>query len=555
MLTYKIKYQNQVFNCRQDETLIEAFNRHGIIVNFSCKKGSCHVCMMQCESGTIPEPSQKGLKSEYINSHYFLPCSCNPESDMSVISIKPESLFNSAIIHSKEILSVDICRILIEPGDAFNYKPGQYINLRRITSGTARSYSLVSHPDDYFIELHVKKMPNGELSSWIFDELKTGDEIQYQGPIGDSYYQQIENTDIPLILIGKGTGIAPLYGVLLDALRNSHSAQLSIYHEGYTADDLYLHDKLLSLDKQHSNINYFACVDEPLHNPISGNQISSNSALTLLENTLDEKLNSKLANTLNNTATPAFFTSGSPEFIASIKTLLKHHNIPGINIFSDSFDYKDLRAKAHTQSADLGRRRSDPAVINQQSTAKQILSHDDEMWNALKQGKKLKTILDDFYSQVYKDNQLSGFFRNTTQQRSSEKQYLFMRQIFTGEKVYFGDRPKNAHHWMVISNELFDYRESILSKCLRKHGLAEHLIKRWLAIDENFRQDIVKDAAFPKVVNGIEIPLNGYEQLTIDEGTLCDGCHGEINKGETVRYHLRLGLTYCPHCIESEQVV
>ncbi|VAW58787.1 hypothetical protein MNBD_GAMMA08-1504 [hydrothermal vent metagenome] len=537
MLTYKIKYQKQVFNCKHDETLIDAFNRHGIVVNFSCRKGSCHACMMHCKSGTIPKVSQKGLDTEFISNNYFLPCSCTPTSDMTVDNVESNFLYQPAIIHSKEVLSANICRILIDPGDTFNYKPGQYINLKRISDNTIRSYSLVSHPDDYFLEIHVKKMPSGKLSSWIFNELNTGDEIEFQGAMGDSYYEQVNSTNTPLILTGRGTGIAPLYGILLDALKNSHHAQLTILHEGRTVEDLYLQNQLTSLETKHSNVKYIACVDNS-----NNKQTLPHSARTILENTIDELI----ANP------PNIFTAGSPDFTASIKTLFRNHNIPDKNIFLDSFDYKNLRDEKQKNIFEVGRRKNDPATIIQKPATKQALSRDDEMWHALGEGKKLKLILDDFYSQVYKDDKLSGFFQNSTQQRSSEKQYLFMRQIFTGEKVYFGDRPKNAHHWMVISDELFDYREKLLSQCLKKHGLAEHLIERWVNIDNTFRKDIVKQTPFPKIVNGIEMPLDGYEEIKIDEGTLCDACHNAIEKGETVRYHLRLGLTYCPHCMEEE---
>ncbi len=178
---------------------------------------------------------------------------------------------------------------------------------------------------------------------------------------------------------------------------------------------------------------------------------------------------------------------------------------------------------------------------------------DMEMWTALDEGKKLKIILDDFYHQVYQDDKLSPFFVNSTEKHSSEKQYSFMRQKFSGEKCFFGDRPKNAHHWMVISDALFDYRENLLIKCLHKYGLAEHLIQRWVALDESFRSDIVKDTPQEKIINGVAYPLDGFEVLKIDEGTLCDGCNQAIEKNEIVRYHLRLGLTYCTKCMNLEK--
>ena len=178
-------------------------------------------------------------------------------------------------------------------------------------------------------------------------------------------------------------------------------------------------------------------------------------------------------------------------------------------------------------------------------------SPDPEMWQALGEGAVLSEVLTDFYTHLYRDHQFSPFFHGVTKQRAIEKQFLFMRQKFTGEKVYFGDRPRNAHHWMVISNELFDQRESIMVDCLRRHGLPEHLIARWRDLENSFRSDIVKDEPWKRRVGDIELPVSGFDQITLDVGSLCDSCGNEIDAGITARYHLRLGTLYCPDCMHS----
>jgi truncated hemoglobin YjbI/ferredoxin len=173
---------------------------------------------------------------------------------------------------------------------------------------------------------------------------------------------------------------------------------------------------------------------------------------------------------------------------------------------------------------------------------------DGELWEALGEGTLLREILERFYDIVYKDERLSPFFTDVTKARAVEKQYLYLRQLFSGEKVYFGDRPRNAHHWMVISDELFDYREALMASCLREAGLPEHLVTRWLAVEESFRSDIVKDQPVSRVMNGVEMPLDGFGEEVLDVGSICDGCESEIEPGTRVRYHLRLGKLYCPQC-------
>lgn len=175
---------------------------------------------------------------------------------------------------------------------------------------------------------------------------------------------------------------------------------------------------------------------------------------------------------------------------------------------------------------------------------------DPQMWEALGEGVLLREILEHFYDLVYQDERLSPFFSDVTKQRAVEKQYLFMRQLFSGEKVYFGDRPRNAHHWMVISDELFDYREALMVSCLREAALPEHLIERWLAVEGSFRSDIVKDQPVSRTVGGVEMPLEGFGEEVLDVGSICDGCQSEVPPGTRVRYHLRLGKLYCPDCGE-----
>jgi ferredoxin/truncated hemoglobin YjbI len=173
---------------------------------------------------------------------------------------------------------------------------------------------------------------------------------------------------------------------------------------------------------------------------------------------------------------------------------------------------------------------------------------DPELWAALDHGALLRPILQDFYARVYADPQLAPFFSGVTQQRLVEKQYSFLHEILTGSPVFFGSRPRKSHHWMVISDDLFDHRERIMQDCLKTHGLAEKWIERLLQTEGHYRQDIVKSAPFPLQVDGVEFPLDGFEELPVDVGSLCDGCGGEIAPGTVVRYHLRLGTLFCPQC-------
>ncbi len=171
-----------------------------------------------------------------------------------------------------------------------------------------------------------------------------------------------------------------------------------------------------------------------------------------------------------------------------------------------------------------------------------------ELWASIGGGDGLTSILTDFYTRVYADDRLNHFFEGVTIQRAIEKQYNFLYQVFTGERVYFGERPRNAHHWMVISDELFDYREELMESCLRRHGLAPDMVAAWRRTEEVFRKQIVKAQAIPKKIRGHAMPLEGYEKMELSVGTLCDGCESEMAPGMEITYHVRTGRGYCGAC-------
>ncbi len=174
-----------------------------------------------------------------------------------------------------------------------------------------------------------------------------------------------------------------------------------------------------------------------------------------------------------------------------------------------------------------------------------------ELWSAFERGAGLRAVLVDFYDRVYLDPRLSPFFVNTTKDWAIDHQYAFLRQILTGEDVYFGDRPRNAHHWMVISNELFDYREALMESVLRAHGLPEPLIRDFRAIDESFRANIVKSKPFPRKRGGVALPLDGWRKEHMSAGALCDRCGGVIEIGAAGWYHLRTGEVRCAACASA----
>jgi NAD(P)H-flavin reductase len=188
--------------------------------------------------------------------------------DMRVSVVAQQDLFSSAIVVDIEYLPRDICRIFLEPTTPLYYHPGQFVNLRR-EDGLVRSYSLASVPSmDERLEFHIKRLEQGQMSNWILNDLKLGDRLGFQGPFGNCFYQpdQTAQTDQSMLLIGNGTGLAPLIGIARDALASGHCGPIKLYHGSQTLAGLYLGDDLRALEAAHDNFHYIPCIsreDEP----------------------------------------------------------------------------------------------------------------------------------------------------------------------------------------------------------------------------------------------------------------------------------------------------
>jgi len=521
-------FDNKLVKCAEGETILDAFLRQGVSIPFSCRNGTCLTCMLKAVKGVVPKSSQTGLKPYLADMGYFLPCKCKPVEDMVIEFPNADEVFNSATVIRKEYFTDDICRIYLESNSSISYRAGQFINIRH-PNGTPRSYSLASVPDiDYELEIHVKRMPGGLVSNWILDELDEGDTIEFQGPHGDCFYQA-DDPGQTLLLVGTGTGISPLIGIVRDALKNNHEGQIFLYHGAKSKENLYLHDYINDLCKQHKNLHYSGCLSQEIDHP----EYSPGRVDTIaFENHEDF-------------TGWGVYLCGHADMVENGREKAHACGASEKNIHSDAFLYRDKRRAKRIAN------KPENDSLNAMEFVEEVSEYpqpDPELWAVLENGKLLPPILTEFYSLVYEDQQLSPFFHGVTKQRAIEKQYSFLHQVFTGEKVYFGDRPRNAHHWMVISEELFDYREELMEGCLRRHGLAETYVKRWRAMEETYRKQIVKTRPWPKIVNGIRYPLDGFEQIEITVGSICDGCHEEVKPGDKVNYHVRLGTIFCNHC-------
>ncbi len=509
----ELTYGGQIYGCRTGETALDALLRQGADITFSCRNGICQGCIQRATSGAIPKDWQKGLKPNLAAKNYFLPCIARPEQALAVSPPEPSDFSFTAMVTAREQMAKDTYRILLEPFQQVAYRPGQFVNLRH-PGGELRSYSLASQCDeDPYLELHVRRVAGGLMSTWLIDELAVEGEVEFLGPFGACTYAP-DQSNANLLLVATGTGLAPLMGIVRSALAAGHEGDIHLYHGSSVADGLYLIDDLRELEQRHANFHYVPCIssqpDFPGFRPGRAHDLA-------------------FADHPNLTGWQVYL-AGNANMVADATGLAIKAGTAANAILADPFTPQPRPAHA--------------AVAPDDKT----FPPDPEMWEALREGEVMNAILTDFYTRVFDDPVLSPYFQGVTRQRLIEKVYSFMRQTFTGERAYFGNRPRNAHNWMIIPDDVFDYRESLMTECMRRQGLAEHLIARWNAVEESFRGDIVKSEPFARTIDGIEIPVSGFGKTRLEVGAVCDGCEDILENGNIVHYHLRTGEMYCDNC-------
>jgi len=254
-----ITYQGKAYSGLPDETVLDTMRRNGIEVPFSCRAGDCQTCMLLCKKGEITERSQNKLKPALKSLNYFLACQCQPEQDIEVSLPDDEDVYISARCVGKQQLSPTVWRFQLETAVPMFYHAGQFVNLKH-KAGWVRSYSLASLPaEDEHLEIQVRRMPDGQMSHWLIDEFDVGMHIELEGPNGHCIYTDGQ-ADKPILMVGTGTGLAPLVGILRDALHQGHSGPIHLYHGTRNPEEIYLHDELTEIDRQYENVHYHACV-------------------------------------------------------------------------------------------------------------------------------------------------------------------------------------------------------------------------------------------------------------------------------------------------------
>jgi ferredoxin-NADP reductase len=113
------------------------------------------------------------------------------------------------------------------------HRAGQHVDVRLTAEDgyrAERSYSIASPPEEAHLALTIERLDDGEVSTYLFDDLRSGDELELRGPIGGYFVWDVA-TGGPLLLVGGGSGIVPLMAMLRHRDRALAAAGAVVRHQ------------------------------------------------------------------------------------------------------------------------------------------------------------------------------------------------------------------------------------------------------------------------------------------------------------------------------------
>jgi ferredoxin-NADP reductase len=130
------------------------------------------------------------------------------------------------------------------------HRAGQHVDVRLTAEDgyqAQRSYSIASAPDGTRIELTVERLDDGEVSPYLTEELRPGDQIELRGPVG-GYFVWEPARGGPLLLVGGGSGIVPLMAMIRARAAAGSETDTRLLFSSRGWDDVIYRDELEQMD-------------------------------------------------------------------------------------------------------------------------------------------------------------------------------------------------------------------------------------------------------------------------------------------------------------------
>ncbi|MBF7730527.1 iron-sulfur-binding ferredoxin reductase [Pseudomonas sp. N040] len=246
----EITVAGQCIHAAEHANLLDTLLAAGLAIPYSCRAGSCHACLVRCTAGEPLDALPEALTPSQREAGWRLACQCRVAGDLALAVFDPQRDGLPALVSRVDWPAPDILRLRLLPERPLRYSVGQHLLLWG-ASGVARPYSLASLPGtDAWLEFHIDCSSAGAFCDQA-RQLRAGDRLTLGELHSGALHYDPEWQTRPLLLLAAGTGLAPLWGILREALRQGHQGPVRLLHVARDGSRHYLATELATLAAAH----------------------------------------------------------------------------------------------------------------------------------------------------------------------------------------------------------------------------------------------------------------------------------------------------------------
>ena len=235
-MAFNVAVQNTNFRfpCEPNESVLDAAQRAGLEIPFSCRKGVCGTCKGKVVSGEVRAFAGDALGPDERAEGHVLFCNARPRSDLVIAprSISKADPFarktvDARVFRLKKLADdVMLVHLRFPAGTRAKFRAGQHLNLI-LDNGERRDFSMANPPrESDGAQLHIRHVPGGAFTTYVFETLQRGDRLKLEIPFGDF---TLRESDKPILFVAGSTGFAPIRSIIEDMLNKNIQRDMTLY--------------------------------------------------------------------------------------------------------------------------------------------------------------------------------------------------------------------------------------------------------------------------------------------------------------------------------------